>query len=324
MGVLIRIALAGLLLAGGCFSPDQRDGAVSCASDGSCPPGFECDQRDDLCYRELPPPGQPDARPVADALAERGRAQAAPANGSQLSSTTPTTQDVTPALPAHAPVPQLVGTEASTLSFDAHPTVTAESQWSAGSGRTLGTILLIVGVFRRLSPLLLNLLALGAPIFTMNVYDRVVPNGAIPSLVALAIGAVYATWSLRGNQAAASYVTEPAVRGGLTAEASDKMARFVDLCDQFRLPVANFVDQPGFVIGTAAERAGTIRRGTRALYAGYQATVPWVSVLVRKVFGVAGAAHRPGSRPCAPRSTGASSCWSPPSSRCSRRWPSSG
>ena len=79
--------------------------------------------------------------------------------------------------------------------------------------------------------------------------------------------------------------------GGLTAEASDKMARFVDMCDQFRLPVVNFVDQPGFVIGTAAERAGTIRRGTRALYAGYQATVPWVSILVRKVFGVAGAGH---------------------------------
>jgi acetyl-CoA carboxylase carboxyltransferase component len=79
--------------------------------------------------------------------------------------------------------------------------------------------------------------------------------------------------------------------GGLTAEASDKLTRFVDLCDQFRLPVVNFVDQPGFVIGTAAERAGTIRRGTRALYAGYQATVPWVSILVRKVFGVAGAGH---------------------------------
>ena len=79
--------------------------------------------------------------------------------------------------------------------------------------------------------------------------------------------------------------------GGLTADASEKLARFVDLCDQFHLPVANFVDQPGFVIGTEAERAGTIRRGTRAMYAVYQASVPWVSVLVRKVFGVAGAAH---------------------------------
>jgi acetyl-CoA carboxylase carboxyltransferase component len=79
--------------------------------------------------------------------------------------------------------------------------------------------------------------------------------------------------------------------GGLTAEASEKLIRFVDLCDQFRLPVVNFVDQPGFVIGTEAERRGTIRRGTRALCAVYQASVPWVSVLLRKVFGVAGAAH---------------------------------
>jgi acetyl-CoA carboxylase carboxyltransferase component len=79
--------------------------------------------------------------------------------------------------------------------------------------------------------------------------------------------------------------------GGLTGDASDKLARFVDTCDQFRHPVANFVDQPGFVIGSAAERAGTIRRGTRALVGVYQATVPWCSVLVRKVYGVAGAGH---------------------------------
>src|SRR5256885_16305810 len=61
--------------------------------------------------------------------------------------------------------------------------------------------------------------------------------------------------------------------GGLTGEASDKLVHFVDTCDQFHLPMANFVDQPGFVIGTEAERAGTIRRGARALYAVHQATV---------------------------------------------------
>ena len=81
--------------------------------------------------------------------------------------------------------------------------------------------------------------------------------------------------------------------GGLTADASDKLSRFVDLCDQFHLPVANLVDQPGFVIGTESERAGTIRRGARALFAAYQATVPWCSILVRKVYGVAGAGHGP-------------------------------
>jgi acetyl-CoA carboxylase carboxyltransferase component len=84
--------------------------------------------------------------------------------------------------------------------------------------------------------------------------------------------------------------------GGLTAEASDKLARFVDMCDAFRLPVVNFVDQPGFVIGTEAERAGTMRRGARALAAVHQARTPWCSVLVRKVYGVAGAGHGDGSR----------------------------
>jgi acetyl-CoA carboxylase carboxyltransferase component len=84
--------------------------------------------------------------------------------------------------------------------------------------------------------------------------------------------------------------------GGMTGDASDKQVRFVDLCDQFRLPVVNFVDQPGFVIGTEAERQNTLRRGARAISAVYQARVPWVSILVRKVFGVAGAAHGDGSR----------------------------
>ena len=80
--------------------------------------------------------------------------------------------------------------------------------------------------------------------------------------------------------------------GGVTADAAEKTARFVDMCDQFHLPVVNFVDIPGFVIGTAAERAGTIRRGARGLFAIAQASVPWVSILVRKVYGVAGAGPR--------------------------------
>jgi acetyl-CoA carboxylase carboxyltransferase component len=79
--------------------------------------------------------------------------------------------------------------------------------------------------------------------------------------------------------------------GALTADGSDKLARFADLCDAFHVPVVHFVDQPGFLIGVAAERASTIRRGVRALAAVYQATVPWVSIIVRRVFGVAGAGH---------------------------------
>jgi acetyl-CoA carboxylase carboxyltransferase component len=79
--------------------------------------------------------------------------------------------------------------------------------------------------------------------------------------------------------------------GAPDAAACQKMIRFVDLCDAFRLPVVNFVDNPGFGIGVEAEKRGTIRHGVRALAAVYQASVPWVSILVRRVFGVAGAGH---------------------------------
>lgn len=79
--------------------------------------------------------------------------------------------------------------------------------------------------------------------------------------------------------------------GGLDAPGSEKMTRFVDVCDTFHLPVINFVDQPGFLIGTRAERAGTARYGARAMAVVYQTTVPWVSIILRRVYGVAGAAH---------------------------------
>src|SRR3954469_4281871 len=79
--------------------------------------------------------------------------------------------------------------------------------------------------------------------------------------------------------------------GGWTADASQKVAHFVDLANTFHLPVVHLVDVPGFVIGTEAEKAGTIRFGARALSAIYQANVPWCSIIIRKVFGVAGAGH---------------------------------
>jgi acetyl-CoA carboxylase carboxyltransferase component len=80
--------------------------------------------------------------------------------------------------------------------------------------------------------------------------------------------------------------------GGWSADASDKVTRFVDLAQTFHLPVVHLVDCPGFVIGLQSEKAGTIRRGARAMAAVYQSTVPWCSILVRKVYGVAGAAHQ--------------------------------
>ncbi len=79
--------------------------------------------------------------------------------------------------------------------------------------------------------------------------------------------------------------------GAMTAEGSRKVRRFVDLCEAFHLPVISLVDEPGFMLGREAERAGTIRFGAEAMFAVVQSTVPWASVIVRKTYGVAAAAH---------------------------------
>lgn len=79
--------------------------------------------------------------------------------------------------------------------------------------------------------------------------------------------------------------------GSMTADAARKVQRFVDLSDTFHLPIVALVDEPGFMIGPEAEHAATIRHGAATLFAVMQSTVPWASVIIRKVYGVAGAAH---------------------------------
>ena len=84
--------------------------------------------------------------------------------------------------------------------------------------------------------------------------------------------------------------SDPGQMGGTwTAAASRKMTRLVELAETFRLPVVHFVDVGGFTIGSQAEKAGTIRDGTRAIATIYQSTVPWCAVILRRAFGVAGA-----------------------------------
>ena len=70
-----------------------------------------------------------------------------------------------------------------------------------------------------------------------------------------------------------------------------KTTRFIKLCDQFHIPILTFVDEPGFLIGQDAEKEATILYGTEAVLAAADSSVPWCSVLVRKSFGVAAAAH---------------------------------
>jgi len=84
---------------------------------------------------------------------------------------------------------------------------------------------------------------------------------------------------------------DPSFMGGSwTADAARKIERFVKLANIFSLPVVHFVDNPGFMIGLEAEKAATIRFGVDALNGIYKSEVPWASVIVRKAYGVAGAA----------------------------------
>src|SRR6476646_6053518 len=92
---------------------------------------------------------------------------------------------------------------------------------------------------------------------------------------------------------------QPKVKGGvLFVDSADKAARFIQTCNAFGLPLLFLADVPGFMIGTAVERQGIIRHGAKMISAVSEATVPKISVIVRKAYGaglyaMAGPAYDP-------------------------------
>lgn len=79
---------------------------------------------------------------------------------------------------------------------------------------------------------------------------------------------------------------QPSVQAGcLDISASDKAARFIRTCDAFNIPLLNIVDVPGFLPGSTQEYGGIIRHGAKMLYAYSEATVPKISLIVRKAYG---------------------------------------
>ncbi|MEM7060702.1 MAG: carboxyl transferase domain-containing protein [Pseudomonadota bacterium] len=79
--------------------------------------------------------------------------------------------------------------------------------------------------------------------------------------------------------------------GSMTADGAHKARRFLEMCQTFHLPILSFVDEPGFMIGSQAEREATIRHGASAALTAAMTTVPWASVTIRRSFGVAQVAH---------------------------------
>lgn len=90
---------------------------------------------------------------------------------------------------------------------------------------------------------------------------------------------------LRGEVIAVVGNQPRVLAGCLDIDASDKLARFVRFADAFGLPIVTLVDTPGYLPGTAQEFGGIIRHGAKVLYAYAEATVPKVSVIVRKAYG---------------------------------------
>src|SRR5690606_38583317 len=84
--------------------------------------------------------------------------------------------------------------------------------------------------------------------------------------------------------------------GAWTADACQKITRFIDMAETFHTPVVYLADCPGFLVGLEAEKTATIRFGVRAMSAINQSTVPWCSFIIRNSFGVAGGAHQPTGR----------------------------
>ncbi|UCF95219.1 MAG: acyl-CoA carboxylase subunit beta, partial [Desulfobacterales bacterium] len=79
---------------------------------------------------------------------------------------------------------------------------------------------------------------------------------------------------------------QPRIKAGcLDVDSSDKAARFIRFCDAFNIPLINFVDVPGYFPGIAQEHAGIIRHGAKMLYAYSEATVPKITLALRKEYG---------------------------------------
>lgn len=116
--------------------------------------------------------------------------------------------------------------------------------------------------------------------------DRVVDAGSFFEIKRLYAPELITGLARLGGAVVGVVANQPRVKGGvLFVESADKAARFIWLCDAFNIPLLFLADVPGFMIGTAVERAGIIRAGAKMIFAVSEATVPKIAVMVRKAYG---------------------------------------
>ncbi len=87
-------------------------------------------------------------------------------------------------------------------------------------------------------------------------------------------------------------INNPMHQGGSTdVAAGTKVIRFLQLCDTFHLPMVYFADEPGFMVGLEAQKQGIVRAGAKLICATQQTKMPWITFVIRQIYGVAGQCH---------------------------------
>ncbi len=119
-----------------------------------------------------------------------------------------------------------------------------------------------------------------------EIIGRIVDNGDYLEYMPYYAMNITTGFARMGGRSVGVVANQPKVLAGcLDINASDKAARFVRLCDAFNIPLLTLVDVPGFLPGTNQEYGGIIRHGAKLLFAYSEATVPLVTLIVRKAYG---------------------------------------
>jgi acetyl-CoA carboxylase carboxyltransferase component len=119
-----------------------------------------------------------------------------------------------------------------------------------------------------------------------RVIDALVDDGSLFEIKPEFAPEIVVGWARIEGYPVAVVANNPAVRGGvLFVDSADKAARFIWCADAFNVPLVFLADVPGFMVGTAVERAGIIRHGAKMITAVSEATVAKISVIVRKAYG---------------------------------------
>ncbi|WP_445614183.1 acyl-CoA carboxylase subunit beta [Geobacillus sp. YF-1] len=125
-----------------------------------------------------------------------------------------------------------------------------------------------------------------APFNMYDLIERIIDEGSFCEIKKLFAPEIITGLARLAGQPIGIIANQPRVKGGvLFHDSADKAAKFITLCDAFHIPLLFLADVPGFMIGTKVERAGIIRHGAKMIAAMSEATVPKISVIVRKAYG---------------------------------------